>query len=131
MKTKTMFAAWLRALRDRLAMTQPELGSLLGIQVGAISRWENGREIPSTPNVLLLMALATPDECMALIEKGAERLDDTMKADAGNNLEIVLCQECGLELRVRDFTTNGWAAPPLIRHASDPYAVKMCPQCSS
>jgi len=37
----------IRRLRSKLAMTQEELAHALGITVGTVNRWENGRFRPS------------------------------------------------------------------------------------
>jgi len=123
------FAKWLLALRTRLRVTQVELANILHVMPQPISRWENGRELPITINLIRLLALATPEERAALIDKGEVGLDDTLKMDVGTHLELVNCADCGRPLRVRDFTRKGWPAPPIMRRGDDPFAVKECPTC--
>lgn len=123
------FAEWLAALRERMKISQVDLADLLQIMPQPISRWENGREIPISYNLIRLLALATPEEREALIERGEFGLDDVLKRDVGTHLELVNCEECGRPMRVRDFTKRGWPAPPLTRLQGDPFAVKVCPSC--
>ncbi len=40
-------SGFIRQLRDRLGMTQEEFAHSLGITVGTVNRWENGRFRPS------------------------------------------------------------------------------------
>ena len=124
-----IFARWLVALRKRLKMTQVQLAWFLGIYPEAISRWENAVQAPAAPNLLRILALATPDEREALIEKSLYDTDDTLKIDQGDVLEVVLCDHCEQPLRVRDFAVAGWPVPPIIRKPGDPYAVKVCLRC--
>ena len=126
-----IFARWLVALRKRVAMTQVQFAGYLGIYPEAVSRWENAVQAPSAPNLLKILALATPHEREALIEKSLYDTDDTLKEDMGAHLQIVQCEQCGRDMRIRDFTTVGWPAPPMVRKQGDPYAVKVCPRCQT
>ncbi len=38
----------LKALRDKMIITQEELASLLGVSAISVNRWENGHHIPTT-----------------------------------------------------------------------------------
>lgn len=126
-----IFARWLVALRKRLKMTQVQLARFLGIYPEAISRWENAVQAPSAPNLLKILALAMPDEREALIEKSLYDTDDALKEDMGSHLQAVQCEQCERDMRLRDFTTVGWPAPPMIRKQGDPYAVRICPRCQT
>jgi len=46
-----------RDARDRLNLTQAELGSLLGVTSVTVSRWENGRASPSEYQAGLIGAM--------------------------------------------------------------------------
>ena len=126
-----IFARWLVALRKRLKMTQVAFAGFLGVYPEAVSRWENAVQAPSAPNLLKILALAAPNEREALIEKSLYDTDDTLKEDRGSHLQIVQCEQCGRDMRIRDFTTVGWPAPPMIRKQGDPYAVRICPRCQT
>lgn len=126
-----IFARWLVALRKRLKMTQVQLAKYLGVYPEAISRWEHAVQAPAAPNLLKILALATPDEREALIEKSLYDTDDALKLDMGDRLEVVCCEQCDQALRIRDFAVRGWPAPKFIRHPVDPYAVRVCPRCQT
>jgi len=49
---------YVRNLRRRLRMTQEQFGHALGITVGTVSRWENGRNRPSPLAVAEIRRLA-------------------------------------------------------------------------
>ena len=38
--------AFVRLVRQRAGLTQAEIAALLGVDVSAVSRWENGRRVP-------------------------------------------------------------------------------------
>jgi transcriptional regulator with XRE-family HTH domain len=126
-----VFAAWLKALRNRLSLTQAELAGLLGVRAEPVSRWENERELPVAYNMVRIMGFATPDERTALVEKAMIGIDDNLKEDVGLHLRLIQCDDCGQPLRVRDFTAKGWPAPLLVRDLQDPYAVRLCVRCTS
>ena len=120
-----VFARWTKAFRKRLAVTQVQLADLLGASVESVSRWELGQTQPYAVNMLRLMALATDQERAALVDKASDTLNDVMRLDDGG----ACCEKCGLPMRVRDFTTRDWPAPPKIQQDDDPYAVRVCPRC--
>lgn len=45
-KTRKLTKARIRAIRDKLDLTQPGFGKLLGVSFLTISRWENGHFRP-------------------------------------------------------------------------------------
>ena len=47
----------IRSLRARLGITQGQLASLVGVSVGAVTGWENGRMAPQGRNRAALVAL--------------------------------------------------------------------------
>lgn len=126
-----LMARWLVALRKRLAMTQVELAKYLGIYSEAISRWENAVQAPSAPNLLRIMALATPDEREALIEKTLYGVDNALMVDTRSGLEPVLCDQCSLPLWISDFAVAGWPVPPIIRKLEDRYSPRACLRCQA
>ncbi len=67
-------ASVIRRLRGKLGMTQEELAHALGITVGTVNRWENGRFRPSK------LARSTISE---FARKHGVQLDDTETANAG------------------------------------------------
>jgi len=56
----------IKALRLRLGLTQTELGDVIGVYWGTVSRWEAGKMMPST---LALRALAELDRKRSRIQK--------------------------------------------------------------
>jgi len=123
------FGRWIVALRKRLGMTQFELGQLVGTNKQPVGRWEGGGRTPAAQNVLRLLALATEQERAALMDKAMEGADDTITIEGTE--EEVHCAECDRRLRVRDYAVVGWPAPPVHQTASDPYAVRLCVDCSA
>ena len=122
------FGRWIVALRKRLGMTQLELGQLVGTNKEPVGRWEGGGRTPAARNVLRLLALATEQERAALMDKAMEGVADTITVEGTE--EEVHCAECGKLLRVRDYAVVGWPAPPVHQTTNDPYAVRLCVDCS-
>jgi len=56
----------IKALRLRLGLTQTELGDVIGVYWGTVSRWEAGKMMPST---LALRALTELDRKRSRIQK--------------------------------------------------------------
>ena len=56
----------IKALRLRLGLTQTELGDVIGVYWGTVSRWEAGKMEPST---LALRALTELDRKRSRIQK--------------------------------------------------------------
>jgi putative transcriptional regulator len=51
-----------RAIRDRFHLSQPQFAAMLGISVGTLRGWEQGRRYPEGPaRVLLRVAESHPD----------------------------------------------------------------------
>jgi len=121
-----IMARWLKAVRKRMMMTQVELAKYLGVYPEAISRWENGHQAPSAQNLSKIFALVTPNEREALIEKCLYDTPDLLLEDMGDHLRNVQCEKCGRNMGIRDFTTVGWPAPPMV---IDHNFVKVCPRC--
>ena len=117
---------WVKALRKRANLTQARLASITGTSIESVSRWELAQTQPYAENLLALMALATEQEREALV--GKVDLDDTMHTDTG---DPATCNACGLPMRLRDYTTRGWPAPPRVQRESDPYAVRKCVRCQN
>jgi DNA-binding transcriptional regulator YiaG len=130
----TYISQWLRTLRKRLALTQTELGYLISASIESVSRWELGMTQPNAYNMAQLMALATEQEREALVDKASDYLDDGMSITFGGHgtpEAVAKCDACGADLRVRDFTTRGWPAPPLVQQDGNPYQIRRCPLCQS
>lgn len=62
-------AADIRALRDRLELTQPQFEKLLGVGKNTVARWESGAIVPNAATIALLRLLeADPKNVQRLAE---------------------------------------------------------------
>lgn len=50
----TFKSADIKAIRGRLHLTQPEFAAMIGISVGTLRNWEQGRRMPDGPAMALL-----------------------------------------------------------------------------
>lgn len=70
----------IRALRERLSLSQDQLSDLLGCGKKSLSRWENGREYPSQLVNTLLRLLeekkVTPEDLRAVRGPRLTKLDE-------------------------------------------------------
>jgi len=56
-----------KAIRERFGVSQPQFAGMLGISVGTLRGWEQGRRWPDGPaRVLLRVAEARPDAVLAV-----------------------------------------------------------------
>lgn len=46
------------SLRKHLGMSQPELGSIIGVSQGTVGHWENGIRFPSEPHLKKIIKFA-------------------------------------------------------------------------
>ncbi len=63
----------IRAIRKRLARTQEEFALMIGVSVGTLRGWEQGRRTPEGPAMALLRVASVAPETVAnaLLFKGA------------------------------------------------------------
>ena len=77
----------IRALRERLILSQDQLSDLLGCGKKSLSRWENGREYPSqlvnTPLRLLEEKKVTPEDLRSVRQPRT-----TARLGADNSCEV-------------------------------------------
>jgi len=106
-----VFARWLRAVRKRLEMTQVQLGKYLGVYPEAISRWEHEVQAPSAPNLVKILALVTPNEREALIEKCLYDTPDLLLEDMGDHLRNVQCESATCSARSAGETWGSATSP--------------------
>ena len=70
----------IRALRERLSLSQDQLSDLLGCGKKSLSRWENGREYPSQLVNTLLRLLeekkVTPEDLRSVRGPRVTKLDE-------------------------------------------------------
>jgi putative transcriptional regulator len=58
-----------RAIRDRFRLSQPQFAAMLGISVGTLRGWEQGRRYPEGPaRVLLRVAESHPDAVLSVTQ---------------------------------------------------------------
>ncbi len=54
-----------RAIRDRLDVTQAEFAMMIGVSVATLRNWEQGRRVPEGPARALLRVAAADPEAVA------------------------------------------------------------------
>jgi putative transcriptional regulator len=59
-----------RALRERFGLTQDKFADLVGISVGTLRNWEQGRRRPEGPARVLLRVASTHPEALLDVAKG-------------------------------------------------------------
>ena len=118
-----VIATWIRQLAKRLNYTQPQLARLLRCRVECVSLWMRGERTPRAYLLLRLLALATDEERASLLNHFGDTLDDHIPGDDGSS---AVCEACGKELRIHDFTSRGWPPPPL---KPSPYTRPLCVDC--
>ncbi|HPV04670.1 MAG TPA: NadS family protein [Myxococcota bacterium] len=47
-------SADIKAIRGRLNLTQPDFAAMIGVSVGTLRNWEQGRRVPDGPAMALL-----------------------------------------------------------------------------
>ena len=47
-------SADIKAIRGRLHLTQPDFAAMIGVSVGTLRNWEQGRRVPDGPAMALL-----------------------------------------------------------------------------
>ncbi len=63
-------AADVRAVRERLAVTQEEFALMIGVSVATLRNWEQGRRVPEGPaQALLRVAAANPEAVVAALSR--------------------------------------------------------------
>ncbi len=55
----------IRTIRSRLRLTQPEFASMIGVSVGTLRNWEQGRRRPDGPAMALLVVAAHAPQVVA------------------------------------------------------------------
>jgi putative transcriptional regulator len=66
-RTTTFDEVDVKAIRERFGVSQPQFAGMLGISVGTLRGWEQGRRWPDGPaRVLLRVAEARPDAVLAV-----------------------------------------------------------------
>jgi putative transcriptional regulator len=72
-----------KAVRENFHLSQPQFAAMLGISVGTLRGWEQGRRYPEGPaRVLLRVAEAHPDAVLSVTRAGAHPTDQASRADA-------------------------------------------------
>ena len=68
----TNIAARIRALRDKLGITQPELARRVGCDASLVSKWESGKQAPNAHRMARLadLAGATISDFMGMAPRG-------------------------------------------------------------
>ena len=62
-----------RQLRERMQLSQPRFAAMLGISVGTLRNWEQGRRKPEGPaRALLRVAAVHPDAVLDALSRPAE-----------------------------------------------------------
>ncbi len=64
-RTTTFKPADVRRIRDRLGKSQTEFALMIGVSVGTLRNWEQGRRIPDGPAQALLRVAAQNPEAVA------------------------------------------------------------------
>ncbi|MCB9474843.1 MAG: helix-turn-helix domain-containing protein [Candidatus Delongbacteria bacterium] len=55
----------IKSIRARLGKSQPEFAQMIGVSVGTLRNWEQGRRIPDGPAMALLKVAAKHPEIVA------------------------------------------------------------------
>ncbi|MDB4947762.1 MAG: Transcriptional regulator, family [Gemmatimonadetes bacterium] len=75
-----------KAVRENFHLSQPQFAAMLGISVGTLRGWEQGRRYPEGPaRVLLRVAEAHPDAVLSVTRAGVQAAAEPSAegADAG------------------------------------------------
>jgi putative transcriptional regulator len=60
-------------IRDKLRLTQKQFASLLGISLGTLRNWEQGRRTPEGPaKILLLVAAQRPETLLDIVKNSVQ-----------------------------------------------------------
>ncbi|HSU15041.1 MAG TPA: helix-turn-helix domain-containing protein [Longimicrobium sp.] len=80
------------AIRERFGVSQARFAEMMGISLGTLRNWEQGRRVPEGPaNVLLEVAYKAPDVVRRVVRERRARfgqpLDPAEAADTGGDPE--------------------------------------------
>jgi putative transcriptional regulator len=73
------------AIRERFGLSQAKFAQLMGISVGTLRNWEQGRRDPEGPaSVLLEVAFRRPDAIWEAVRERRRRQGERKAADSGD-----------------------------------------------
>lgn len=78
-----------RALREQFGLSQDKFANLVGISVGTLRNWEQGRRKPEGPaRVLLQIASRHPEALLDIEREQPKRVDRTPSHSAGRTKKL-------------------------------------------